>query len=86
VLVDGEDMGGMSEAALARFRHTRIGFAFQFFNLLPTLTVLENVLGEGISMSRPPDDLAGILPIDRERPVLVPIRMTEPVQGQLGQG
>jgi putative ABC transport system ATP-binding protein len=44
VVVDGADLGAMSETALARFRRRRIGIVFQFFNLLPTLTVLENVL------------------------------------------
>jgi putative ABC transport system ATP-binding protein len=44
VFVDGRDLGRMGEAALARFRRERIGFVFQFFNLLPTLTALENVL------------------------------------------
>jgi putative ABC transport system ATP-binding protein len=44
VLVDGVDLGRLGEAALARFRRERIGFVFQFFNLLPGLTVMENVL------------------------------------------
>jgi putative ABC transport system ATP-binding protein len=44
VVVDGSEVGRMSESALARFRRRRIGFVFQFFNLLPSLTVLENVL------------------------------------------
>jgi putative ABC transport system ATP-binding protein len=44
VLVDGTDLGRMGEAALTRFRRQRLGFVFQFFNLLPNLTVLENVL------------------------------------------
>ncbi|NED51408.1 ATP-binding cassette domain-containing protein, partial [Micromonospora aurantiaca] len=34
VEVDGEDVTGMGEAALARFRRRRIGIVFQFFNLL----------------------------------------------------
>ncbi|MFI2777981.1 ABC transporter ATP-binding protein [Streptomyces sp. ALB3] len=42
ILVDGEEMSGGSEAALTRFRRDRIGFVFQQYNLLPTLTVEEN--------------------------------------------
>jgi putative ABC transport system ATP-binding protein len=44
VLVAGSDLGSMGETALARFRRDHIGFVFQFFHLLPNLTVLENVL------------------------------------------
>ncbi len=42
VLVAGEEMSGGSEAALTKFRRDRIGFVFQQYNLLPTLTVEEN--------------------------------------------
>ena len=44
LVVDGVDIGKLSEARLARFRRERLGFIFQFFNLLPNLTVLDNVL------------------------------------------
>jgi putative ABC transport system ATP-binding protein len=44
VRVAGEDLSRLSEAGLARFRRARLGFVFQFFNLLGNLTVLENVL------------------------------------------
>jgi putative ABC transport system ATP-binding protein len=44
LVVDGIDIGKLSEARLARFRRERLGFIFQFFNLLPNLTVLDNVL------------------------------------------
>jgi putative ABC transport system ATP-binding protein len=44
VSMAGEDLGRLSEARLARFRRARLGFVFQFFNLLANLTVLENVL------------------------------------------
>jgi len=44
VLVAGSDLGQLGETALARFRRDHIGFVFQFFHLLPNLTVLENVL------------------------------------------
>lgn len=43
ILVDGQDITGMAEMALTRYRRYKIGFIFQFFNLLPTLTALENV-------------------------------------------
>ncbi|WP_272424708.1 ABC transporter ATP-binding protein [Polyangium jinanense] len=39
----GEDLGRMSDAALARLRGERIGFVFQHFHLLHHLTVIENV-------------------------------------------
>jgi putative ABC transport system ATP-binding protein len=42
--IDGHDITAMSEDALARFRGTRIGFVFQFFHLLPSLTAYENIL------------------------------------------
>lgn len=44
VLVNGADLGNLSEAELATFRRTHVGFVFQFFHLLNTLTVRENVL------------------------------------------
>ncbi len=43
VILDGLDLGKLGEEELARLRRKRIGFVFQFFNLLPTLTVAENV-------------------------------------------
>lgn len=42
VIVGGTVLETLSEAALALFRRRQVGFVFQFFNLLPTLTVLEN--------------------------------------------
>src|SRR5512144_682114 len=43
ILVDGRLIGQMADDEVTRFRRTRIGFIFQFFNLLSTLTALENV-------------------------------------------
>jgi putative ABC transport system ATP-binding protein len=43
VSVDGTDMGALSEDARARLRRERIGFVFQSFQLIPTLTARENV-------------------------------------------
>jgi putative ABC transport system ATP-binding protein len=43
VILDGRSISELSDDALTRLRRERIGFVFQFFNLLPTLTALENV-------------------------------------------
>ena len=43
LLVDGRLIGQMTDDEITLFRRTRIGFIFQFFNLLPTLTAEENV-------------------------------------------
>jgi putative ABC transport system ATP-binding protein len=43
VFIDGTDITNLNEQALTRVRNEKIGFVFQFFNLIPTLTALENV-------------------------------------------
>ncbi|MCU0464014.1 MAG: ABC transporter ATP-binding protein [Anaerolineae bacterium] len=43
VWVDGTEITGLDERRLTLFRRDHIGIVFQFFNLIPTLTVLENV-------------------------------------------
>ena len=44
VVVAGHDLGKLNDDALTKLRRERIGFVFQFFNLLPTLSAKENVL------------------------------------------
>lgn len=44
VAIDGEEIGGMNEEQLTLLRRDSIGFIFQFFNLLPTMTAEENVM------------------------------------------
>jgi putative ABC transport system ATP-binding protein len=43
VIVGGENIAGFSEHRLTEYRRYKVGFIFQFFNLLPTLTAEENV-------------------------------------------
>ncbi len=44
VLVDGTDISKMDNKQLTLYRRQKVGFVFQFFYLIPTLTVLENVM------------------------------------------
>ena len=43
IIVNGKEISGLSERALTEYRRTAIGFVFQFYNLVPNLTALENV-------------------------------------------
>lgn len=59
VELDGEDLGALSDDVLTRIRREKLGFVFQFFNLLPTMTAWENVAlprmlgGERLSSIKP---------------------------------
>jgi putative ABC transport system ATP-binding protein len=44
IRIEGENLGAMTERERTHFRRRRIGFVFQSFNLIPTLTVEENLL------------------------------------------
>ncbi|MEO6689737.1 MAG: ABC transporter ATP-binding protein [Dokdonella sp.] len=44
IVIDGERLNGLSENALSAWRGRSIGFVFQFFQLLPTLTAAENIM------------------------------------------
>jgi putative ABC transport system ATP-binding protein len=65
VYVDGEQLPHTGESALARFRRERIGFVFQQFNLLPTLTVLENTVLPLRLAGRPVDRAAAVAVLER---------------------
>lgn len=43
IKIDGEDISKYNDSKLSEYRAENIGFIFQFYNILPTLTVLENV-------------------------------------------
>ncbi|WP_422269481.1 ABC transporter ATP-binding protein [Mycobacterium sp.] len=43
IIFDGSEIGRLSDEQRSEFRHHRVGFVFQFFNLLPTLSAWENV-------------------------------------------
>ena len=58
-LVAGTDLGSLSESGLASWRGHNVGLVFQFFQLLPTLTVVENVML--------PMDFAKRIPVGQRR-------------------
>jgi putative ABC transport system ATP-binding protein len=43
VMIDGQELNGLDDAALTNLRRDKLGFIFQFFNLLPVLTAEENI-------------------------------------------
>ena len=43
ITVDGKDISTLNDNELAEYRAAKVGFVFQFYNLVPTLTVYENV-------------------------------------------
>ncbi len=54
VWVDGRSLAAMSDRALSRFRRDRVGIVYQFYNLLPTMSALENVALPAVLRGLPP--------------------------------
>jgi putative ABC transport system ATP-binding protein len=50
--IDGRELARMKDDELSAFRRERLGFVFQFFNLMPTMTALENVMLPGMLSGR----------------------------------
>jgi putative ABC transport system ATP-binding protein len=63
VLIDGVDITRLDEDALARLRGEKIGFVFQFFHLIPSLTAYENVAV--------PMEIAGVADVRRRTEALL---------------
>ena len=57
--VFGKEIVGLNDKELTRYRREDIGFVFQFYNLIPNLTVLENVelAGQIVKQSKPAEDI-----------------------------
>lgn len=58
VVLEGRTLGTLTDQALTGLRRERIGFVFQFFNLLPTLTVAENIALPLLLAGRSPREAA----------------------------
>ena len=55
--IDGEEVGAMKDNELSAFRNRKIGFVFQFHNLLPEFTALENVMIPALIAGRGKDEV-----------------------------
>jgi putative ABC transport system ATP-binding protein len=75
--VDGAAVHGMTEAQLSSWRGRKVGFVFQFFQLLPTLTALENVML--------PMDFARLLPLRLRRPRALELLARTGIADQAGK-
>ena len=70
IAIDGTTITSLDEDRLARFRGARIGFVFQFFHLLPSLSALENVMV--------PLEIAGVRePMEKGRLLLEEVGLTQ---------
>jgi putative ABC transport system ATP-binding protein len=54
ILLDGEDVAGLDDVTASRVRNRRLGFLFQSFNLIPQMTVVENIETTLLYSDRPP--------------------------------
>lgn len=65
ITFDGDEIGHLSDEQQSKFRHHRVGFVFQFFNLLPTLSAWENVavprLLDGVRLGKVKADAVRLL-------------------------
>ncbi|WP_369806475.1 ABC transporter ATP-binding protein [Mycobacterium sp. E3198] len=65
ITFDGDEIGRLSDEQQSAFRHRRVGFIFQFFNLLPTLSAWENVavpkLLDGVRLGKAKPDATRLL-------------------------
>jgi putative ABC transport system ATP-binding protein len=59
IIVDGKNITNLSDDELTGYRAAKVGFVFQFYNLIPTLTALENIALTGKIVSNPmaPEDV-----------------------------
>ena len=80
IYLDDEPIHRLDEEGLTHLRRSKVGFVFQFFNLLPTLTVEENVRLPGVLQNRSADEIAR-----RSRELLAAVGMEHRARHRLHQ-
>jgi lipoprotein-releasing system ATP-binding protein len=77
VMLDGQDLTGLDDKALAEVRNRRIGFIFQGHHLLPQCSVLENVLVPTLADSNERDEGANDAALERAKGLLKRVGLGE---------
>ncbi len=78
VLIDGVDFAALSDAERTRMRRAKIGFVFQRFNLLPTLSAMGN-----IEIAHDISNLGGVAKKEMDRPLLTHLTQILGIEGRL---
>jgi putative ABC transport system ATP-binding protein len=79
-ILDGEEVGKLSDRKLSRVRNEKIGFVFQAFHLLPGVTALDNVILPLVYARNPPSDVK-----ERAREVLTKVGLEHRLHHTPGQ-
>jgi putative ABC transport system ATP-binding protein len=79
-ILDGEEVGKLSDRKLSRVRNEKIGFVFQAFHLLPGVTALDNVILPLVYSRNPPSDVK-----ERAREVLAKVGLEHRLHHTPGQ-
>jgi putative ABC transport system ATP-binding protein len=79
-ILDGEEVGKLSDRKLSRVRNEKIGFVFQAFHLLPGVTALDNVILPLVYSRTPPSDVK-----ERAREVLAKVGLEHRLHHTPGQ-
>ncbi|MBL4664716.1 MAG: ABC transporter ATP-binding protein [Nitrospinaceae bacterium] len=79
-ILDGEEVGKLSDRKLSRVRNEKIGFVFQAFHLLPGVTALDNVILPLVYSRNPPSDIK-----ERAREVLAKVGLEHRLHHTPGQ-
>ena len=69
IIVDGQDISGYNDKQLSKYRADKVGFIFQFYNLIPSLTAYENValVKSVVKDAGDPDELLKAVGLEKQK-------------------